>query len=105
MNSFDIDETITKLSQIGSQRAKVFSDHQINSIRELVYYFPRKHLDRTNITLIRDITRGNKFNIVGKVETFGERSTRYKNFFQVVVTDGTGPVSYTHLTLPTILLV
>ena len=95
MNSFDIDDTITKLSQIGSQRAKVFSDHQINSISELVYYFPRKHLDRTNITLIRNVTRGNKFNIVGTVETFGERSTRYKKIFQVVVTDGTGLITLT----------
>lgn len=95
MNSFDIDDTITKLSQISSQRAKVFSGHQINSISELVYYFPRKHLDRTNITLIRDVTRGNKFNIVGTVETFGERSTRYKKIFQVIVTDGTGLIALT----------
>ena len=95
MNSFDIDDTITKLSQIGSQRAKVFSDHQINSIRELLYYFPRKHLDRTNITLIKDVTRGNKFNIVGTVETFGERSTRFKKIFQVIVTDGTGLITLT----------
>jgi ATP-dependent DNA helicase RecG len=90
MTSFDIDDPITKLSQIGARRAKALSDHQIKSFRDLVFYFPRKHLDRTNITLIKNISRGHKFNIVGKVETFGEKSSRYKKIFQVIITDGTG---------------
>ena len=52
MTSFDIDDPITKLTQIGARRAEALSDYQINSLRELVFYFPRKHLDRTNVTLI-----------------------------------------------------
>jgi len=95
MTSFDIDDSITKLTQIGAHRAKVLSDYHINSLRELVYYFPRKHLDRTNIALIKDLSRGNRFNIVGKVETFGEKSTRYKKIFQVIITDGTGLLTLT----------
>ena len=42
MTSFDIDDPITKLTQIGARRAEALSDYQINSLRELVYYFPRK---------------------------------------------------------------
>ena len=95
MTSFDIDDPITKLTQIGARRAEALSDYQINSLRELVFYFPRKHLDRTNVTLIKDVSRGHKFNIVGKVETLGENPTRYKKIFQVIITDGTGLLTLT----------
>ena len=97
MKSFDIDDAITKLDQISTKRAKILFDHKINSIQDLIYYFPRKHLDRTNITLICDISRGEKYNIVGKVETIGEKSTRYKKIFQVIISDGTGLPTLTWL--------
>ena len=95
MQSFDIDDPIAKLSQIGSKRAKAFSNHHIYSIRDLLYYFPRKHLDRTNITQIKNISKGEKYNIIGSIEAFGERSTRYKKIFQVVLSDGTGLITLT----------
>ena len=95
MKSFDIYDAITKLDQISTKRAKILFDHKIKSVNDLIYYFPRKHLDRTNITLIRDVSRGEKYNIVGKVETFGEKSTRYKKIFQVIISDGTGLITLT----------
>ena len=95
MQSFDIDDPIAKLNQIGSKRAKAFSNHQIHSIRDLLYYFPRKHLDRTNITQIKNLSWGGKYNIFGYVEAFGERSTRYKKIFQVILSDGTGLITLT----------
>ena len=90
MNSFDIEDPITKLKQISTKRADAFIDHHINSLNDLLYYFPRKHLDRSNIAKIKDIEPGNKYNIVGKVEAVGEKKTRFKKIFQVVITDGTG---------------
>ena len=90
MNSFDIEDPITKLNQISTKRANAFIDHYINSLNDLLYYFPRKHLDRSNIAKIKDIEPGNKYNIVGKVEAVGEKKTRFKKIFQVVITDGTG---------------
>ena len=90
MNSFDIEDPITKLNQISTKRANAFIDQYINSLNDLLYYFPRKHLDRSNIAKIKDIEPGNKYNIVGKVEAVGEKKTRFKKIFQVVITDGTG---------------
>ena len=55
MKSFDIEDTITKLNQISTKRAEVLLDHQVKSLKDLLYYFPRKHLDRTNITKIKNI--------------------------------------------------
>ena len=90
MKSFDIEDTITKLNQVSTKRAEVFIDHQISSLNDLLYYFPRKHLDRSNITKIKDVQPGNKYNIVGKVETCGEKKTRFKKIFQVFIKNGKG---------------
>lgn len=95
MKSFDIDDTITKLNQVSTKRAEVLFDHHVKSIKDLLYYFPRKYLDRTNITKIKDIAPSNKYNIVGIVETLGEKRARFKKIYQVVISDGTGVITLT----------
>ena len=79
MKNFDIEDPITKLNQVSAKRGEVLIANKISTLKDLLYYFPRKHLDRSNITKIKDIQAGNKYNIVGRVETSGERKTRYKN--------------------------
>ena len=95
MPGFDFDDPLTKLNLIGKRRSEILSKHQISSIRDIIYYFPRKHLDRTNITSIQNIERGNRYNIIGKIETLGEKSTRFKKIFQVIISDGTGFITLT----------
>ena len=95
MKSFGIEDTITKLNQISTKRAEVLLDHQVKSIKDLLYYFPRKHLDRTNITKIKNIAPAHKYNIVGTVETLGEKRTRFKKIYQVLISDGTGVLTLT----------
>ena len=51
--------------------------------------------ERYGKTQIKNISRGEKYNIIGFVEAFGERSTRYKKIFQVVLSDGTGLITLT----------
>ncbi len=95
MKNFDIEDPITKLNQVSTKRGEVLIANKISTLKDLLYYFPRKHLDRSNITKIKDIEAGNKYNIVGRVETCGERKTRYKKLYQVIVSDGTGLLTLT----------
>ena len=90
MKNFDIEDPITKLNQVSTKRGEALIANKIFTLKDLLYYFPRKHLDRSNITKIKDIQAGKKYNIVGRVETCGERKTRYKKLYQVIVSDGTG---------------
>ena len=76
MAKLDPDSNISVLSGVSSKRAETLSDHNIDSVRDLLYYFPRRHLDRTTNTLIKDIVRGRSYSIIGQVETFGERPIR-----------------------------
>ena len=80
---------------MGSHREKVLNNHGISTIHDLLYYFPRRHLDRTTISPIRNFTKGDVVTLIGTVETFGEKSTRRGKIFQVIVSDGTGLLTLT----------
>jgi len=86
---------ISTLKGVGSRREKVLNNHGISTIHDLLYYFPRRHLDRTTISPIRNFTKGDVVTLIGTVETFGEKSTRRGKIFQVIVSDGTGLLTLT----------
>ena len=90
MPALDLDTSVSILSGVGSRRAEILVAHQIVYIRDLLYYFPRRHLDRTTVTPIRKLVRDESHSIIGQVETFGEKSTRHGKIFQVIISDGTG---------------
>ena len=95
MASFGFNDSLTELKHISHRHAKVLKKHNIHSMRDIIYYFPRKHLDRTNVTLIKNIVKGSNYNIVGKVEAFDEKKTRFKKIFQVIISDNSGIITCT----------
>jgi len=76
---------ISTLNGVGSRREKVLNDQGISTLGDLLYYFPRRHLDRTTISPIRNFTKGDVVTLMGTVESFGEKSTRRGKIFQVIV--------------------
>ncbi|MBT3180810.1 MAG: ATP-dependent DNA helicase RecG [Candidatus Marinimicrobia bacterium] len=86
---------ISTLNGVGSRREKVLNDQGISTLGDLLYYFPRRHLDRTTISPIRNFTKGDVVTLMGTVESFGEKSTRRGKIFQVIVSDGTGLLTLT----------
>ncbi|MFL2983593.1 MAG: ATP-dependent DNA helicase RecG [Candidatus Neomarinimicrobiota bacterium] len=87
-------DPISSIKGVGPQRELVFNSLGINIIKDFLYYFPRRYLDRTTLTTIRNFKKGEIVNLIGVVETFGERRIRKGKMFQVIISDGTG-----HLTL------
>ncbi len=83
-------DPITVLKSIGSKKIEVFNNHGIYTIHDLLYYFPRKHLDRTSIKMIRNLKKGENSTLIVSVETFGVRPIRKGKIFQVIVSDGSG---------------
>ena len=81
---------LKSLKSIGPTRSKVFLEQGLEVAEDLLYYFPRRHLDRTTVTPINSVKKGAVSTVVGKVEAFGERKTRKGKIFQVVLSDGTG---------------
>ena len=84
---------IQYLKGIGPKRAKSFSNLGINTIEDLLYYFPRRYEDRTNFISISKLQEGQTYTIKAQVLARGERqSFRRRGFsiIEVAVGDSTG---------------
>ncbi len=90
MTEINFSTSLQYIKNIGSARAKVLSEIGLEYSEDLLYYFPRRHLDRTTVTAISLLKKDMVTTIVGKVETCGERKTRKGKLFQAVLSDGTG---------------
>ena len=83
-------DPISILKGVGEQRSESFSQSGIDSIKDLLYIFPRRYLDRTNVTKIKNFQKNQPVSLIARVESFGEKPIRRGKLFQVLVTDGTG---------------
>ena len=88
-----INDPIIVLDNIGSKRVSVFNQHGIYVIRDLLYYLPRRHLDRTSITSIKDLKKGYKSTLIVSVNSFGVRPIKKGKMFQVIVSDSSGSMT------------
>ncbi len=75
---------------IGPARAEQLSGAGLETVEDLLYYFPRRHLDRTTVTQIKDLEKGARATVVGKIQACGERHTRKGKLFQAVIADRSG---------------
>ena len=90
MTEINLSTFLQYIKNVGPARAKVLSEIGLEDSEDLLYYFPRRHLDRTTVTAISLLKKGMITTIVGKVETCGERKTRKGKLFQAILSDGTG---------------
>ncbi|RMF61078.1 MAG: ATP-dependent DNA helicase RecG [Calditrichaeota bacterium] len=74
---------------IGEKRAKRLADVGVETILDLLYYFPRRYLDRSHITQIKDLSTNMTATVVGTIEFCGIKPGRRRRYI-VVLDDGTG---------------
>lgn len=86
------DKEITYLKRVGPQRAQVLrKECAIYNYEDLLYYYPRKYVDRSRISKIRDISTEAHVTLVGKI-THMEivRSKKGRGRLVADFTDGSG---------------
>jgi len=85
---------ITALSGIGPAMARKLEPLAILKVADLLYHLPRRYLDRSNVTPIREAKVGEDVTVVGTVTEADSRITRTrKKMLVVTLFDGTGYVS------------
>lgn len=91
-----LNDSLQKLKYIGKKRADAFATLGINTIRDLLYYFPSKHIDRTNILtapeayyLTSDGYEG-EMTVVGKVVKKDKKRFGKKEMLIITFTDEKG---------------
>lgn len=88
--------SIQYLKGIGPKRKKSFSDRGINTIEELLYYFPRRYEDRTNFSDISALMEGEVYTIKTQVLAGGQRNSWRRRSFSIteaVLADKTGKIN------------
>ena len=88
--------SIQYLKGIGPKRAKSFATHGVNTIEDLLYYFPRRYEDRTNFASISELKEGQVYTIKALVQSARSRSSWRRRAFSITeaaLADPTGKIS------------
>ena len=85
---------VSSVKGIGSAMASRLEPLGLKTVGDLVYHFPRRYLDRSNVTPIREAKTGEEVTVVGRVYDVDSKRTRTgKNMLTVTIFDNTGYVA------------
>ena len=86
---------IQSIKGVGPVRADAFSAIGINTVLDLLNYYPRKHLDRTTVSLISNLQVDTDVTVIGKVQAADLRKGKRRQYFQAILSDGKGMITLT----------
>ncbi len=90
-NTIVLATPVQYLKGIGPRRAQFLARVGVETVEDLLGYFPRRYLDRSHVTKIRQIQTGQDVTVVGQILSFDIVRGRAPRFV-VLVGDGTGIV-------------
>ncbi len=87
-----LDQPITQLKGISTSLAAKFAKLDVNTIRDLLYFFPRRHLDYSRLKTISQLTEGDEETIIANVWQARQVMLGRRRSTEVIVGDETGNV-------------
>ncbi len=86
-----LDTTIDKLYSVGKATAARLERMGINTVRDLMFFFPFRYEDYRKITAIKDLQPNTSANIVGQIELISNKRSHRKRFYitEAIVSDTT----------------
>jgi len=96
-----LDSPITALQGVGPKQARRLAKLGIHSIRDMIYLFPRRHDDYSQLKPINRIEYGEEVTIIARVWDAGVRETRGGGtLFKATLSDDTGFIEVTWFNQP-----
>lgn len=89
MAKLELTTDVQYLKGVGPKRGAVLATHGINTVGKLLFYFPRKYIDRSQVAKISSLHENDYKTVVGKVLTKGLLRGG-KTRLEVVIGDGSG---------------
>ena len=100
-SSAGIDSPVTALQGIGPRQAQRLARLGIGTIRDMLYLFPRRHDDYSQLRPINRIDYGEQITIIARVEHASAHETRKgSTLFKAILSDGTGTIEATWFNQP-----
>src|SRR3989344_4646954 len=92
---FDLKTPIENLYLVGPGRAKLLKKLEIHTLKDLLFYFPRNHLDLSKFTPIVELKANEWANIKAKVLQIVSFRTKVKKLTmtQALIEDDTGSIT------------
>lgn len=84
-----MDTSVQYVKGIGPKRAELLKRVNVETVEDLLTYFPRKYLDRTRVSKIRQLRAGEEVTVVAKILSADLRRGRTDRFI-LIVGDGSG---------------
>ncbi len=78
---------------IGPKRAEALKRLEVQTLRDLCYFFPRRYEDRKHFQPIASVVPGSDITISGQVLMLGLRPTRRITIFEMMVGDESGTIT------------
>jgi ATP-dependent DNA helicase RecG len=95
-NRIGLESPVTVISGIGPAMAEKLERLGVKTIRDLLYLFPRRYDDYSNLKPINRLQYGDEVTIMGTVWNAGEKRVRGgASIFQAVISDGSGTLQCT----------
>ena len=93
--------SVTELRGVGAKRASALQEVGVETVWDLLTYYPRRYIDRTNQTSIRDMAVGEEGVVLATVKRSNVRRSRQgRTLVEVDVTDGSGFLRATFFNQP-----
>jgi len=102
---FGLEAPLTVLPGIGPAKAKSLSLLGITTLGDLLYYFPRRYDDYSQLKTIRELGFGQDVTVIASVQDVSSRPTknRHMQITEAIVSDGTSPLRLTWFNQPWII--
>lgn len=103
---FDLEKAlsnpVTKIPGIGEFRAEALSRLEISTIKDLIYHFPRKHEDFSNLTPINKLNFSDKVSIAATVKSIYTRNIKggKQKITEAILVDDSGNLRITFFNQP-----
>ena len=85
------------LSGLGEKRYSLLKRNNLFSVTDLLRFFPKKHIDRSSLKLIEEITsedENNEITVIASVKKVSVFTTKSRlRITTLVITDGTGTIN------------
>ncbi len=89
MKQNPLDMPVQFLKGVGPQRARLLRRLGILTVRDLLYFPPRRYLDRRQILPLRRLRPGQEATVQGRIVNLVRRRLRNREILVLVITDGT----------------
>lgn len=89
------DISVQYLKGVGPSRKKLFEQLGVNTIEDLLYFFPRRYEDRRQMTVLSKLKIGETYTVSGRVLTESGRQAWFtkKHVSQITIEDDTGSLT------------